>query len=290
MPVDPCDLLDPEDYAQWRTGDQKPVVVFNPTLRQAVCEAPPHWGVGVEVIFGYSVGPSDAFVRERSRWRGDAAEFVVWEGIGDEAWGFSDRLALRLAYHTAAGQAQAWARVGEQTVRLRVNRSGVGAEELRPLLEKLVGQVSPAMHEHSIVVPEACPSVDHPTIYRTLGEVTYARGDSAWACSYEFRNGASLLAQGMELSAEALTEEREIADEVLASGGVRELRAERGTARVRSTSDTAWREYVTVAATRQMLQVDLSHVESRSRPVGVSEADFDELMDLMIEAWRDAVG
>ncbi|WP_203338801.1 hypothetical protein, partial [Nocardioides limicola] len=179
---------------------------------------------------------------------------------------------------------------GEQTVRFQVNRSGVGAEELRSLLEKVVAQVSPAMVEHPVVLPSECPAVDHPVIARLLGEVEYARGDAGWGCSYLSSEGVALQASGWVLSPEALAQETASRDSNVAAGRTRELEGGRGMARTRSLNPAVWRDFATVAEARQKLQVELMDVESRSRPVGVSEADFDELMDVLIEAWRDAVG
>ncbi|WP_203338798.1 hypothetical protein [Nocardioides limicola] len=180
--------------------------------------------------------------------------------------------------------------MGEQTVRLRVNRSGVGAEELRPLLEKVVAQVSPAMVEHPVVLPSECPAVDHPVIARVLGEVEYARGDAGWGCSYFSRKGSHLGAVGWTLSPEAMAQEAEIGADSVSAGRLRVIETDGASLHTRSNSETNWSDIVTIEELRQQMQVTLFDVESRSRPVGVSEADFEELMDLMIEAWRDAVG
>ncbi|WP_203336576.1 hypothetical protein, partial [Nocardioides limicola] len=167
--------------------------------------------------------------------------------------------------------------------------SGVGAEELRSLLEKVVAQVSPAMVEHPVVLPPGCPAVDHPVIARVLGEVEYARGDAGWGCSYLSSSGVNLFAEGTQLSQGALAEENAMSAENVAAGRTRVIEEGPGVLRTRSGGQTDWGEFVTVEEARQKLQVDLSHVESRSKPVGVSEADFDELMDVLIAAWRDAM-
>ncbi|WP_203337104.1 hypothetical protein [Nocardioides limicola] len=253
---------------------------------------PSQWGIGSDVTIGYSLAPSEAFERERERLADNThfGELVAWDGVGDAAFGYTERLPVRVAYHTPAGHTKGWARVGEHTVQVRVNRSLVPLEDVRPLLEKVAAGVSPAMHEHPIVLPQECPAPDHPVLARVFGEVEYARGDAGWDCSYLSSRGWTLIAGGMSLTPEALQEENESFGRSLAQGTVRQFPAPAGMRRLRGADDSIWRDYVTVDATRQMLQVNFRDAESRSRPVGVSEADFDELMDLMIEAWRDAVG
>ncbi|WP_203337409.1 DUF3558 family protein, partial [Nocardioides limicola] len=51
-PVDPCDLLDPEDYAEWRTGDRPGTRTLYASDLEAACVWRPHWGIGVEVLVG----------------------------------------------------------------------------------------------------------------------------------------------------------------------------------------------------------------------------------------------
>ncbi|WP_203338797.1 hypothetical protein [Nocardioides limicola] len=265
------------------------MVALNVRTLGASCWVRPQWGIGNEVVFGYLVAPSDLFERIRDRRRGDSVEFVAWDGIGDAAFGYYDRLPLRAAYHTAAGHAEGLARVGDQVVWVRLNRSNAGVEDVRPLLEKVVAQVSPAMVEHPVVLPSECPAVDHPLINRLLGEVEYARGDPGWTCSYVSSAGLGLQTEGWVLSPEALAKENEMRADNIAEGRSRDVEAEHGVSRTRSSGEDAWVEWVTVHDLSQELQVELVDLESRSKPVGVSEADFDELMDLMIEAWRDAV-
>ncbi|WP_203337106.1 hypothetical protein [Nocardioides limicola] len=253
---------------------------------------PSQWGIGWEVLIGYTMVPGDQFEDERERLAENLsfAELVSWDGIGDAAFGHTERLPVRVAYHTPAGHTMGAARVGEHTVWVRVNRSLVPLEDVRPLLEKVVAGVSPAMHEHPIVLPDACPAPDHPVIARVLGEVEYARGDAGWECAYISSQGWSLRAAGFTLSPEALREENEIGADNVAEGTMRTLPAPAKMRRLRSTDDRDWLDFVTVDATRQRLQVNFRDAESGSRPVGVSEADFDELMDVLIQAWRDAVG
>ncbi|WP_203337102.1 hypothetical protein [Nocardioides limicola] len=252
---------------------------------------PSQWGIGSDVSIGYSLAPSESFERERVRLAGEQfGEFVEWDGIGDAAFGFSERLPMRAFYHTPAGHTEGWVRVGDHTVWVRVNRSLVPLEDVRPLLEKVVERVSPAMHEHPIVLPEECPAVDHPVIARVFGEVEYARGDAGWGCSYISSRGWVLRAGGVSLSSEALKEENDISDRNLRDGTTRRLPSPPGIRWTRSANDRVWRDLVTRDATRQKLEVNFRDAESGSRPTGVSEADFDELMDVLIQAWRDAVG
>ncbi|WP_203337103.1 hypothetical protein [Nocardioides limicola] len=257
----------------------------------AVCLVRSQWGIGSDVLIGYSMVPGESFEEERERLAGDSfGEFVAWDGIGDAAFGYTERLPVRVAYHTPAGHTEGWVRVGEHTVWVRVNRSMVPLEEVRPLLEKVVERVSPAMHEHQIVLPDECLAPDHPVLARVFGEVEYARGDAGWVCSYISSRGWVLRAVGMMLSPEALQEESEIGERNTGDGTTRRVPAPAGMVRTRGTDDRAWLDFILVDATRQMLEVRLRDAESGSRPVGVSEADFDELMDVLIEAWRDAVG
>ncbi|WP_203337410.1 hypothetical protein [Nocardioides limicola] len=253
---------------------------------------PSQWGIGSDVLIGYTMVPGDQFEDERERLEENLsfAELVAWDGIGDAAFGHTERLPVRVAYHTPAGHTMGAARVGEHTVWVRVNRSLVPLEDVRPLLEKVVERVSPAMHEHPIVLPEECPPVDHPVLTRVLGEVEYARGDAGWECAYISSRGLTLRTRGYALSPEALKQENESFGRSLAQGTVRRLPAPAGMSRLRGTDDRDWGDYVTVDATRQMLEVNFRDAESGSRPAGVSEADFDELMDVLIQAWRDAVG
>ncbi|WP_203337107.1 hypothetical protein [Nocardioides limicola] len=249
-------------------------------------------GIGWNVVIGYTLAPSEAFEREREYLEENLsfAELVAWDGIGDAAFGYTERLPVRVAYHTPAGHTKGWARVGEHTVWVQVNRSLVPLEEVRPLLEKVVERVSPAMHEHPIVLPDECPAPDHPVLARVFGEVEYARGDAGWECSYISSRGWVLRASSYALSPEALKEEDVSSDRSLAQGTLRQLPTREGMSRLRSTDDSIWRDYVTRDATRQMLQLNFRDAGSGSRPAGVSEADFDELMDVLIEAWRDAIG
>ncbi|WP_203337105.1 hypothetical protein [Nocardioides limicola] len=258
----------------------------------AVCWLTSQWGIGADVLIAYSMAPHESFERERERLGENTnfGELVAWDGIGDAAFGYTERLPVRVAYHTPAGHTKGWARVGDHTVWVRVNRSMVPLEEVRPLLEKVVERVSPAMHEHPIVLPAECPAPDHPVLARVFGEVEYARGDAGWECTYISSRGWVMRAGGVTLSPEALQQENESSDRSLAQGTLRQLSAPAGTSRLRGTDARDWADYLTIDATRQMLQLNFRDAGSGSRPVGVSEADFDELMDVLIQAWRDAVG
>ncbi|WP_203338800.1 hypothetical protein [Nocardioides limicola] len=253
---------------------------------------PSQWGIGSDVLIGYTMVPGDLFEDEQRELATNTnfGELVAWDGIGDAAFGYTERLPVRVAYHTPAGHTMGAARVGEHTVWVRVNRSMVPLEDVRPLLEKVVAGVSPAMHEHQIVLPDECPAPDHPVIARVFGEVEYARGDAGWGCSYISSHGWALRTTGYALSPEALKAENESSARNLASGTTRKVPAPAGMVRTRGTDDREWLDFVTVDATRQKLEVSLRDAESGSRPTGVSEADFDELMDVLIQAWRDAVG